>query len=246
MCYITCWYTIINIKMPNNNIYRNKLLNSIIYFTYLNGPTTLNKIFWFLYNLDFEHFRQTGYPSIGLKYYAFEYAPVPKDLWFEIKDSILPDDFKGNLKLREIPNRYNKTSYSKIPTIKHKLTQFHFIRMQHSKSTYKKTSTLNKLMFRIKVVAETEADMSYFSPREKNILEKTFEFYRSFKDYELSDLTSHYMPWLQTLIEKGDDQPIDYMLAIDQGSKIDKLEAKESLKEYYELMHNFSLQPTNE
>jgi hypothetical protein len=41
------------------------------------------------------HFRQTGYPATGLKYYAFDNGPVPKDFWLEIKGGTVPEDFKG-------------------------------------------------------------------------------------------------------------------------------------------------------
>jgi len=52
-----------------------------------------------LYFLDFKHFQQTGYPSIGLVYHAFPKGPVPKDLWLEVKDGNVPDDFRNKLAL---------------------------------------------------------------------------------------------------------------------------------------------------
>ncbi|MBI4332553.1 MAG: SocA family protein [Chloroflexi bacterium] len=58
--------------------------------------TKLSKL---LYFLDFTHFRETSYPSIGLKYYAFRNGPVPKELWLEMKDGVAPEDFKGKLSL---------------------------------------------------------------------------------------------------------------------------------------------------
>lgn len=46
---------------------------------------------------DFDHFKQTGYPAIGLEYVTFEYGPVPRKLWLQLKDGNPPDDFKGKL-----------------------------------------------------------------------------------------------------------------------------------------------------
>lgn len=48
-----------------------------------------------LHCLDFMHFRQTGYPSIGLKYNAFDNGPVPKDFWLEVRGGKVPEDFSG-------------------------------------------------------------------------------------------------------------------------------------------------------
>jgi len=57
----------------------------------------MTKLMKLLNFFDFEHFRQTGYPSIGLKYYAFERGPVPRQFWLEIKDAIAPDDLKDKV-----------------------------------------------------------------------------------------------------------------------------------------------------
>ena len=81
------------------NIYRRKLLNAILFFaanTHFAGPTKISKLLCYL---DFTHFKQTGHPSIGLKYYAFKNGPVPKSLWLEIKDGNLPEDFVEHLDL---------------------------------------------------------------------------------------------------------------------------------------------------
>jgi len=44
--------------------------------------------------------------------------------------------------------------------------------------------------------------------------------------------------------EKGINAPIDYLLALDNDDEVDKEEAKESLKEHFEIIKNFSLEPT--
>lgn len=79
--------------------YRNKLLNAVLFFAKKTKHVNLTKISKLLYFLDFTHFQQTGYPSIGLRYYAFERGPVPRDFWLEIKEGIVPDDFSGKLAL---------------------------------------------------------------------------------------------------------------------------------------------------
>jgi len=81
------------------NIYRKKLLNAVLFFAKNTKHLNLTKLSKLLYFLDFTHFNQTGYPSIGLDYYAFERGPVPRDFWSEIKDGDVPEDFKGLLAL---------------------------------------------------------------------------------------------------------------------------------------------------
>lgn len=70
--------------------YREKLINSIIYFcksTKYCGKTKLLKL---LYFLDFRHFKQTGKSVTGLDYFAWEMGPVPRDL-FEELEHMRPD-----------------------------------------------------------------------------------------------------------------------------------------------------------
>ena len=57
---------------------------------------------------DFEHFNQTGYPAIGLEYYAFERGPVPKKFWLEIKDGVAPDDLKDKVVLNLKTGEYDQ------------------------------------------------------------------------------------------------------------------------------------------
>jgi len=73
---------------------RERLINSIIYFsqnTKYCGKTKLMKL---LYFLDFIHFRETGKSVTGLDYYAWKMGPVPKDLYEEI-DFMKPDMAKA-------------------------------------------------------------------------------------------------------------------------------------------------------
>ncbi|MBN2186537.1 MAG: SocA family protein [Dehalococcoidia bacterium] len=81
------------------NIYRRKLLNAILFFARNTKRVNLGKLSKLLYFLDFTHFNETGYPSIGLMYYAFDKGPVPRDFWLEIRDANVPEDFKGKIRL---------------------------------------------------------------------------------------------------------------------------------------------------
>lgn len=85
-----------------DSIYRRKLLNAVMFFAINTKHLGLGKLSKLLYFLDFTHFKQTGYPSIGLEYYTFERGPVPKEFWIEIKDGNVPDDFKGKVTLLPI------------------------------------------------------------------------------------------------------------------------------------------------
>jgi uncharacterized phage-associated protein len=77
------------------NAYRNKLLNAVLYFAKSTKRPNLTKILKLLYFLDFTHFKQTGYPSIGLEYYTWVRGPVPKNFYEEVKDGNVPEDFAG-------------------------------------------------------------------------------------------------------------------------------------------------------
>ena len=82
-----------------SSIYRKKLLNAVLFFAKNTKHVNLTKLSKLLYFLDFTHFNQTGYPSIGLNYYTFPWGPVPRDFWLEIKDGNVPEDFRGKLAL---------------------------------------------------------------------------------------------------------------------------------------------------
>lgn len=87
--------------MKLTNTYRQKLLNAIIYFTKnVKRPSKL-KIFKLLYFLDFEHFRITGKSVTGLDYYALDFGPVPMDLFGQISDNKVPEDFRKYVSILE-------------------------------------------------------------------------------------------------------------------------------------------------
>lgn len=191
------------------NIYREKLLHAILFFARNTKYVNMTKLSKLLYFLDFDHFKQTGYPCIGLEYYAFEKGPVPKDFWLEVRDGDVPDDFRGKLAIVPKKDDTNKT--------------------------------FRELEFR----AIVAPDLSVFTPREKKLLEKIAFVFRDARAWEISEI-SHLprQPWDITMKERGKNCPIDYLLAIDKESGAELEESKQSLKEYFEAMHNFGLEPT--
>jgi uncharacterized phage-associated protein len=79
------------------NHYREKLLNAVLYFCENTKRCNTTKLLKLLSFLDFTHFKQTGYPSIGLSYFSFKHGPVPKDFYEEIKTGNVPPDFADKL-----------------------------------------------------------------------------------------------------------------------------------------------------
>ena len=79
---------------------RRKLLNAVLFFAKNTRNLNTTKLCKLLFFLDFTHFRQTGYPVIGLHYHAFDRGPVPRNFWLEIKDGKAPDDFRESLSIQ--------------------------------------------------------------------------------------------------------------------------------------------------
>lgn len=189
------------------NIYRKKLLNAVLYFANRTKFPGITKMCKLLYFLDFMHFKETGYPSLGLEYFAFDQGPVPKSFWLEVREGNVPEDFKDKFAI--------------IP------------KAEESELNYKE--------FR----AKTSPDLSVFSPREKKILENIVFKFKDSKAAEISDI-SHLKnhPWDITRKEKGKNALIDYLLALDEKSEVTKEQAEQSLKEHFEIVKNFSLEPS--
>jgi len=191
------------------NIYRRKLLNAVLFFASNTKRVNLGKLSKLLYFLDFMHFEQTGYPSIGLEYYAFEKGPVPRDFWIEIRDANVPEDFKG-----------------KIGLIR---------RADDFAPSYKE----------VEVRALEKPDLSVFTPREIKILETLAFVYKEARASDISEVTHlPKQPWDITVKEKGKNKLIDYLLSIDEGSAVKLDDAADTLKEHFEVVHNFGIEPT--
>lgn len=191
------------------SVYRKKLLNATLFFAKKTKYLNLTKLFKLLYFLDFQHFQQTGYPSIGLQYHAFKQGPVPKDFWLEIKDCMVPEDFKGSILLN------------------------------------RKSNELPPYDKEVEIRAAAEPDLSVFTPRELKILDNLAFMYGDARAKLISDITHiPRKPWDTTVKAKGENQVIDYLLAIDEKSSMSIEEAQECLKEHFEAMRNFGMQPT--
>ncbi|MDP8240337.1 MAG: Panacea domain-containing protein [Candidatus Hatepunaea meridiana] len=100
--------------MPPEGFYRKKLLHATLFFAkntkYL-GKVKLAKL---LHYLDFNHFKQTGYPSIGLKYKTYPFGPLPEDFWREVADGVTPPDFAGFLKLKKTNDTSNAVWFNAV------------------------------------------------------------------------------------------------------------------------------------
>jgi len=192
------------------NIYRRKLLNAVLFFASSTERVNLGKLSKLLYFLDFTHFNQTGYPSIGLEYYTFERGPVPKDFWLEIKDANVPEDFKGKIGLIRRADDF-------APNCKE-----------------------------VEVRALEKPDLSVFTPREKEILENLAFMYKEATASDMSEI-AHLpkQPWDITKRRKGINKPIDYLVSISEESAVSLEDAEDTLKEHAEVVHNFSIEPTN-
>ena len=191
------------------NIYRSKLLNAVLFFARNTKRVNLGKLSKLLYFLDFMHFRQTGYPSIGLEYYTFERGPVPRDFWVEIRDANVPEDFTGKIGL--------------------------MLKTDDFAPSYKE----------VEVHALEKPDLSVFTPREIKILENLAFIYKDASASDISEVTHlSKEPWDITIKKKGRNKPIDYLLSIDEKSAVSLDDAADSLKEHFEVVHNFGIEPT--
>ncbi len=74
------------------NIYRRKLLQAIVFFAANIKRLNTTKLAKLLYYFDFDHFKATGYPALGLSYYAYPQGPLPLGVWREIVSDRMPDD----------------------------------------------------------------------------------------------------------------------------------------------------------
>jgi len=192
------------------NIYRKKLLNAILFFARKTKHLNMTKLAKLLYFLDFDHFKQTGYPSIGLRYYAFKWGPLPREFWLEVKDGKVPEDFKGKLAIVPMVDELDQMSTKGFE-------------------------------FR----AISDPDLSIFTAREKKILERLADIYRDARAWQISEV-SHMPrePWDIAFKQGGENCPIDYLLAIDDKSEISMEEARDSLKEHFEIVRNLGIEPT--
>lgn len=64
---------------------REKLKNAVLYFVQKDKTVGLTKLMKLLFYLDFRLYRQTGESLTGEKYEAWNFGPVPADVWRELR-----------------------------------------------------------------------------------------------------------------------------------------------------------------
>lgn len=89
--------------------HRNKLINSIVYFTKNTKYCGITKLMKLLYFLDFLHFKATAKSVTGSDFFAWDKGPVPKEVHDELSGTIKPDMAKA-IKVTHIPD----TNFIKI------------------------------------------------------------------------------------------------------------------------------------
>jgi len=93
---------------------RLKTINAILYFANKVKHPSITKILKMLYFLDFEHFKIVGRPVTGLRYYAWKYGPVPRDLYEELNSSAPPTDIQDSMALIKDENEISGKKYHKL------------------------------------------------------------------------------------------------------------------------------------
>ncbi len=81
--------------MQRINIERKKLANAIVFF--IHSIKNLNKtlLMKLLYDFEFKHIAKKGKPVFGLKYCAWDWGPVPIDVFYEISDKQTLEGFES-------------------------------------------------------------------------------------------------------------------------------------------------------
>jgi uncharacterized phage-associated protein len=168
------------------NIYRQKLINAVLFFAKETRHANTTKLMKLLNFFEFEHFNQTGYPSIGLEYFAFEKGPVPKKFWLEVKDGIVPDDLKDKIIINV---KQKDNNWKELEFIARAGAQVDF-----SIFTPREKSILEKLAFIYKdVTAKTMSDISHEDD----------------KPWEITKRTKGINAEIDYLLALGADSPID-------------------------------------
>ncbi len=97
---------------------REKLLNLISYFVKNTKYCGKTKLFKLLYYADMRYFKEVGRTITGFKYFTWKKGPVPKELFFEIKNP--KQDFNDFFTLLKTENDTLKI------LVKKKFNNFHF------------------------------------------------------------------------------------------------------------------------
>lgn len=102
-----------------------------------------------------------------------------------------------------------------------------------------KTITIKNDNDAFKVIPLKNPDMSIFTKREKRILEELVFIYKDATGEEMTEITHlKNQPWDKTIKSKGENELIDYLLAIDNESNLSPEDAAHELKQIKEMYVN--------
>lgn len=92
--------------------------------------------------------------------------------------------------------------------------------------------------------AKAKANLTVFSPREQQILEKLTFMFKDADAKQISDI-SHFKnhPWDKTIKQLGKLAKIEYSLALDSDALVSTEDALETTNERQEMLKNFPLKP---
>lgn len=97
--------------------YREKLLNSIIYFANNTKYCGKTKLYKLLFYLDFTHFKETGKSVTNLDYYTWDFGPAPQELHNDIENSA--SDITSHISISGKPESFTSIKPKKRFESKH-------------------------------------------------------------------------------------------------------------------------------
>jgi uncharacterized phage-associated protein len=106
-------------KSPTT-IQRQRLVNALAYFAAKVKYPFKVKMFKLLFFLDFTHFKETGLPATDTSYFAWQWGPVPRDLFEELERGQVPDDLNHLLSIVPQVSEEGVKSYRFAPRPKTK------------------------------------------------------------------------------------------------------------------------------
>lgn len=93
-----------------------KIINGIKYFVKNTFKVGRTKLFKLLYFWDFIHFKMYGFSVTGYIYHTFPFGPVPRELYEQIREESLPDQFNSEIKIVE--DKSNDDSFEQFKKFK--------------------------------------------------------------------------------------------------------------------------------
>lgn len=90
---------------------KEKLINSIIFFTKRTKNCGKTKLFKLLYFLDFIGFKKYGSTVTGLEYYAWKYGPVPQKLYHDFTNEEDEKQYFEYFKIIKLQDEENPGEY---------------------------------------------------------------------------------------------------------------------------------------